>query len=391
MTLPILAAAIFAASPNHAPIPETAIIAYAPYRAAHVLEVAPSIMPDVSAVAATGDAVTQSPEIEPALPSSGSGNDPWAAPEVTEGTIIGPIDTTGDEPADSELLPEDEPYVITVTGRTSAPPGDPLIQLNEKTYAITQKVDEAIIGPVAKGYQEKLPGPIRKGLSNFFSNLREPVVFLNFLLQGKPGKAAETMGRFMINTTAGVAGLFDVAKKEPFNLPYRNNGFANTLGYYGVEPGAFLMVPLIGATSLRDLIGSGIDSITLGGLIGSTSVGSIFRHPGYVVSSYTVRSLDERIAMDDRVEAIRDADYPYETMRETYLCYRLAEIEALHGRTITADDCGESAILPENVLPSAQASQIETSAAQPTIEPDMTISVEPVIEFYSKPIVQPIS
>src|SRR3546814_5937005 len=66
-----------------------------------------------------------------------------------------------------------------------------------------------------------------------------PVNFLNFLLQFKIGKAAETLGRFVVNTTFGVGGLVDVAKTKPFNLPYRRNGFANTLGFYGVEPGPY--------------------------------------------------------------------------------------------------------------------------------------------------------
>src|SRR3546814_1283739 len=75
--------------------------------------------------------------------------------------------------------------------------------------------------------------------------------FLNFLLQFKIGKAAETLGRFAVNTTFGVGGLFDVAKTMPFNLPYRRNGFANTLGFYGVEPGPYFYLPLIGSTTLR--------------------------------------------------------------------------------------------------------------------------------------------
>src|SRR3546814_15373424 len=78
------------------------------------------------------------------------------------------------------------------------------------------------------GYQGIVPEPVRDGLGNALRNLSEPVNFLNFLLQFKIGKAAETLGRFAVNTTFGVGGLFDVAKTMPFNLPYRRNGFANT-------------------------------------------------------------------------------------------------------------------------------------------------------------------
>lgn len=109
--------------------------------------------------------------------------------------------------------------------------------MNAKTFAVTQDVDKAIIGPVAIAYRDALPAPIRNGLRNFLNNLHEPVVSLNFLLQLKPGKAVETIGRFAINSTVGVAGLIDVAKRHPFSLPRRRNGFADTFGYYGVGPG----------------------------------------------------------------------------------------------------------------------------------------------------------
>ncbi|MFX6258432.1 MlaA family lipoprotein, partial [Acinetobacter baumannii] len=88
------------------------------------------------------------------------------------------------------------------------------------------------------------PVPVRSGIRNFLYNLREPIVFVNFLLQHKAGKAAETLGRFVVNSTVGVGGLFDMAKRRPIHLPRRPNGFADTLGFYGVKPGPFLFLPL---------------------------------------------------------------------------------------------------------------------------------------------------
>src|SRR3546814_4173394 len=93
--------------------------------------------------------------------------------------------------------------------------------------------------------------------------------FLNFLLQFKIGKAAETLGRFVVNTTFGVGGLVDVAKTKPFNLPYRRNGFANTLGFYGVEPGPYFYLPLVGPTTLRDMAGNGIALLVLPTTVGA--------------------------------------------------------------------------------------------------------------------------
>jgi phospholipid-binding lipoprotein MlaA len=124
-----------------------------------------------------------------------------------------------------------------------------VIALNKVTFAATQAVDRAVIEPAAKAYGKTIPYPIRAGLRHFFTNLTEPVVALNFLLQLKPGKAAETLGRFALNSTVGIGGLLDVAVAKPFKLPYRRNGFANTMAYYGVGPGPFLFVPLVGPTT----------------------------------------------------------------------------------------------------------------------------------------------
>jgi phospholipid-binding lipoprotein MlaA len=121
------------------------------------------------------------------------------------------------------------PNDIIVTGRRPSP-ADPLEELNATSFEISQSVDETFVAPVAFAYGEVIPRPVRKGLRNFLHNLGSPVVFLNYMLQLKPGKAAETLGRFAINTTLGVGGVVDVAKRKPFNLPHRRNGFANTLG-----------------------------------------------------------------------------------------------------------------------------------------------------------------
>jgi phospholipid-binding lipoprotein MlaA len=125
---------------------------------------------------------------------------------------------------------------IVVSGRRHSP-SDPLAAINQQSYEATQAVDRAVVGPVARTFEHTVPKPARDGLRNFFINLHEPIVFVNYLLQVKPGKAAETAGRFLINSTVGVAGLVDVAKRRPINLPRRKNSFADTLGYYGVKPG----------------------------------------------------------------------------------------------------------------------------------------------------------
>lgn len=231
--------------------------------------------------------------------------------------------------------PEDEPTapaggnVIVVEGQSAgAPAGDPAEQVNAKTYEVAQKVDAAIVEPIANAYDKSLPVPIRKGLGNFIRNLGQPISALNFLLQLKPGRAAKALGRFAINTTLGIGGLFDVAKKEPFNLPYEYNGIANTLGYYGIGPGPYLYLPFIGSTSVRDLIGRFVDLSIL-----PAAVGPPLTSPYYSVPVGLLTSLESRIATDAEVDAIRQqCGDPYAANRDLYLLQRQVEIDGLRGR-----------------------------------------------------------
>ena len=216
---------------------------------------------------------------------------------------------------------------IVVTGHARTP-GDPLQEANAKSFAATQAVDKALVGPVALAYAHHVPAPVRSGLRNLFSNLHEPVVFLNYLLQLKPGKAAETAGRFAINSTVGAAGLFDIAKRRPFHLPRRPNGLADTLGYYGVKPGPFLYLPLIGPTTVRDLVGGVLDRFVL-----PLSVGKPFNQLIYTVPIGVISELDHRAEFDEQLHELHDntAD-PYAASREYYLRRREAEIDQLHAR-----------------------------------------------------------
>jgi phospholipid-binding lipoprotein MlaA len=218
---------------------------------------------------------------------------------------------------------------IIVTGRAGPPPGDPLEQVNEVSFAAVQAVDKALVGPVAHAYKTAVPSPVRSGVRNLLSNLHEPETFLNFLLQHRIGKAFETLGRFAVNSTIGVAGLFDIAKRRPFNLRHRNNGFANTLGFYGVKPGPFFFLPLVGATTLRDFVGYSVDKLIL-----PTSVGKPFNQTSYNISTGALSALDHRNITDADIQKIRNGDRdPYAAVRENYLQRRQAEIDALHSKS----------------------------------------------------------
>lgn len=243
----------------------------------------------------------------------------------------------------TQVAPED---ILVQARRHDA--GDPLRALNEKSFEATQAVDRAVIAPVAFAYERHVPGPVRDGLRNVLKNLREPIVFVNFLLQLKPGKAAETAGRFTLNTIAGVGGLLDMAKRRPFNLPRRPNGFADTLGFYGVKPGPFFFLPLVGPTTLRDAIGGIADRALL-----LAAVGAPFNRPAYTVPATILGTLDRRIEFDEDLKRIRDdSANPYLSRRTFYLCRRQAEIDVLKGHRTNSGGTRNQFGLHDELVPS---------------------------------------
>lgn len=222
---------------------------------------------------------------------------------------------------------------IVVTAGDRSARVDPFESVNVQAFDAVQSVDKAVTGPVAMKYKKSVPSPVRSGVRNFFSNLQEPVVFLNYLLQLKPGKAAETAGRFGINSTLGFIGLFDTAKKKPFHLPRRKNGFGYTLGYYGVKPGPYMYLPLIGSTTLRDVVGRIADLAVLPNVVGTP-----FGEPAYAIPTNVIRMLDERVEADEGIKALRDGDEdPYTAGKKNYLRTRQAEIDALRGKHETTE------------------------------------------------------
>lgn len=256
---------------------------------------------------------------------------PRPAPDVAEPPAVVPTDITLPTAPPSVAAAQDVPEDIIVTAKRRAIAADPLENLNETSFEIIQSVDKAFVGPVALAYREKVPGPIRKGVRNFLSNIGEPIVFVNFLLQLKPGKAAKTVGRFAVNSTLGVGGLMDVAKKKPFHLPHRVNGFAYTMGYYGIKSGPYLYLPFIGPTTLRDVTGRIMDLMLL-----PVAVGKPFNNPFYAFPAGVLSSLDDRAEFDDELTRLRtQSNDPYAALRAYYLNRRQAEIDALKGRPTT--------------------------------------------------------
>ena len=288
------------------------LFAAAPAQADGLPASATAVLPPVAApVAAPTEAAAEVPPPTATLPTpdTGAAIPPVPGPDASAETF-------------------DESDSIVVSGSHEAPKEDPLEGVNFQSYEAVQALDRAVVAPVAMGYKHVVPKPVRHGIRNFINNLDEPVVALNFLLQLKPGKAAETLGRFAINSTLGIGGLIDVAKKKPFNLPRRYNGLANTLGYYGIGPGPFLFVPGIGPTTARDLVGRIVDFSIVPRVVGSP-----LTRTEVSIGKATLSAISDRIADDARIRQLRDhSDDGYGAIRKNYLERRQAEIDALKGR-----------------------------------------------------------
>lgn len=140
---------------------------------------------------------------------------------------------------------------------TAHDPRDPLEPINRGVYKFNDAVDTMFLKPVSQVYEGITPPVARTGVSNVFNNINDVVVALNNLLQGKVSEAASDIGRVLINTTAGLFGIFDVA--TPVGLEKHDEDFGQTLGYWGVGDGPYLVLPFIGPRNLRDTAGLIVD------------------------------------------------------------------------------------------------------------------------------------
>jgi phospholipid-binding lipoprotein MlaA len=290
----------------------------------------PLLLPAVALIAAPAQEQTAPPPpppvVAPAPVAPATPVSPPAplteAPPASRSTAPEFADPLADPATAGTATTSEAPFQATAVDPNR---GDPLEGFNRAMFGLHQALDKSIYRPLAMGYQHVVPKPVRSGLRNFFSNLTEPVVFLNYLLQFKFGKAAETLARFTINSTLGVGGLFDIAKTQDFKLPHRNNSFGDTLAYYGVGPGPYLFLPLMGPTTLRDVLGGPLDGAVL-----PLAIGKPFSDWRYQFSSGAITGLDLRAESDPELRALfGGAVDPYATLRSVWLQNRAAEVAGL--------------------------------------------------------------
>lgn len=135
---------------------------------------------------------------------------------------------------------------------------DPYESFNRQVFSFNQRVDKAVIKPVAQAYKQGVPEPAQEGIHNFLTNLDLPITFANDVLQGETERGSETFLRFTINSTMGVGGLFDVATRN-FHMPYHTEDFGQTLAVWGVQEGPYLVLPIVGPDPPRDAAGQVVD------------------------------------------------------------------------------------------------------------------------------------
>jgi phospholipid-binding lipoprotein MlaA len=132
-------------------------------------------------------------------------------------------------------------------------PSDPLETFNRVMYRFNDDLDTAVMKPLARGYNAIMPAPVNRGVTNFFSNLGDVSSAVNNLLQLKLGRVVTDVGRVVVNSTVGVAGFMDVASN--MDLPKYGEDFGQTLGTWGINPGPYLVLPVLGPSSVRDGVG----------------------------------------------------------------------------------------------------------------------------------------
>lgn len=199
--------------------------------------------------------------------------------------------------------------------RHTDPENDPWEGFNRKVYAFNDGLDK-VVRPIAVGYDKIMPDPFQRGVGNFFRNLDAPVTFVHTILQGKFTQSADVLGRFLINTTVGLLGFFDVATK--MGVPYYNEDLGQTLANWGYQNSSYLVLPFFGPSTLRDGIGRLSDSYI-------HPVGRAIHGRG-VWGYYIVRGIDQRARYLDQDSELKRAYDPYVLMRDVWLQNRQYQI-----------------------------------------------------------------
>ena len=276
------------------------------------------------AAASSPERIPLNPAQAPALSGSGTPGENTnamkemaaAMPETTAsgGKPVQPDSLTGDYVASAD-------YVEEAGDQEKARIADPLEPFNRAMYHFNDKLYFWVLKPVAQGYRFVVPEVARIGVNNFFTNIAFPIRFVNCLLQANFNGAGRELGRFMLNTTAGIGGLFDPASHPDINIAKQDEDFGQTLGVYGVGQGIFITWPILGPSSPRDTLG----------LVGDYFTHPFFYYDGPWLITWELRAFDKVNDTSLRIgdyESLKEAAIdPYVAIRDAYVQYRLKKVK----------------------------------------------------------------
>lgn len=245
-----------------------------------------------------------------------------AAPADVSSLNAAPANAAQANAALPDAAPSSEPMLLR----------DPWEKPNRDLFAFDIFFEKNLLAPVAHGYRAVTPGFFRAGVNNVILNLDEPSSALNQIVQLKIGRALKTTVRFAINSTLGIAGLFDVAAAG--GLRRRPADFGQTLGRYGAKPGPYVMLPFLGPSNVRDGFGRLVDTFT--DPVGFV-IGGIFTSPGGA-ARFALAGINWREKNDSTMSAIYGASDPYAFTRAAYSQQRAAVVQ---------DATGKAAALPD--------------------------------------------
>ena len=220
---------------------------------------------------------------------------------------------------------------LATAGCASTPPGspvehDPWESMNRGLYAFNDGVDKISFKPLAKGYVKIFPSPVRRSVTNFSRNLSTPGSVINNFLQGKPGHGFQELGRFIMNSTVGIGGLFDVASRS--GLEAQPEDFGQTAAVWGIPSGPFVMLPIFGPRTVRDALTLPLD-------IAADPLRYV-NDDTVRISLWVLRAIDLRARLLPLEGLVQDSPDPYVTTRESYLQNR--EFEIYDGNPPVEDD-----------------------------------------------------
>jgi phospholipid-binding lipoprotein MlaA len=209
---------------------------------------------------------------------------------------------------------------------------DPWEKTNRDIFDFDVRADHAVARPIAEGYRDVVPEPVRDGIHNAVTNLNSPVILANDVLQGDGDKAANMFGRIVINSTVGLGGLIDVAAK--LGIPYHDNDFGITLGKGGVYEGSYLVLPLLGPAPPRDLLGRAVDNA-----FDPLTYVRFHGKDTWMVVRFGIGVLDTRTSQLDAVETIERSSIDfYATTRNLYRQSRDTRIRGEDANTVQLPD-----------------------------------------------------